>query len=156
MRIREKLLLLFYRSKVVRIRIYQNDHRISDKIAIPKDGLVSTGRGTYTITKVNYFFEGKKAIPTYTYVENETSPIDPIKMLEGKAEPAISAKEIKALVERKDIKDVMLSAEGRSEMQIILFALLGFAVLLGIGGYFLYAEITAQSELLRQILGGGQ
>ena len=148
MTLREKLLLKFRKSKVVRIRIYHNDHRISEHYDIPTNQQISVSTGTYTITRDNYFIQG--GIPTYTYAEDDTAPMDPIKLQEGKTDKAINAKEVKALIERQDIQNVMQTIKGGNENKMMMIVMFIMVVVIGVAFYFMYEEMqTLQNEIGR-------
>ena len=150
MTFKEKLLIKFKRNKVVRIRVYQKDHRISEYIDIPKNKQITIESGTYVITQSNFFFE--KGIPTYSYAEDDASPIDPSAILKGNGKQSISAPEIKKLVESHLVQKVLDAASDKNENpNILLIAVAAVGIISAIGSYLVYTEAMEIMQLIREM-----
>ena len=146
---KEKLRLRFKKSKCVRLRIYDNEHRSFDKIVIPKGGQVKLSEGLYTLSKDKFTIEG--GIPTFTYVEDRPDPVDMVNVIDYDGSDAMTAQQVKSLIESNDLRTVMESAEGSTPFDIKMILSVVTILALIIGMYLMHQEIVAVQQTVQDL-----
>lgn len=165
---KEKLMLLFFKNRCIKVRLYHQSRSIETRVLLePKDDnfLTINGSTYYLIEKHMYLENG---VRVYTFNAEDPSPAEladwkPSKKQDKKGQEApISARQLSAAINEKVSQNILMVPDVVKSLKqiLIIFGVIVGGLVVALGG-FMYWQFENVQELLQFVVdhiryGGGQ
>lgn len=157
MTFKERMRLIFQKSKCVKVFLYHKDMRVTEHVVIPEDGKIAINGKGYVIDSTRVF--AHKGIPSLAYAEETAEPINPLDISKSSK---LSSKDFYNAIENTVIQDVIKQSQETDDTA--KYAIVGGLISLlavGAGAYFisemigeLFVEIENLKETIELMNGG--
>lgn len=139
----------FKRSQCVKAIIFDHDKRIKAHYVIPKDSQIKIGGKLYEINQDDFYLS--KGIPTYVY---NVERVDPINLFNVE-KSVLTASYYDTAISTNVAKQIFAASQEGVQPQNIILILTGVTMLVMLlGFYIMYNELTAIYEFMNEYIFG--